>query len=262
MAGVFQELLASGRVVRVFSVSRIVHPVVFDVFGMAGGFDGLWLDQEHGGMSVEQVQAASAFARANGLGLFVRMAPTGYWQSTQNLEAGADGLMAARIESAAGAEEFLRWSKFAPRGDRGMNSSGFDARYTHKPLAELVVDANREGFVAIQIETLGALDDIDGIAALDGVDLLFIGPADMSQALGCTGQVNHPEVWEAIDRVAAACRRHSKPWGTVPAGPDYAARCVEKGCRMLTLANETLALRHGVDALTDSYAAFFQPQER
>ena len=65
------------------------------------------------------------------------------------------------------------------------------------------------------------------------------------------------KVWEAVDAIATACRRHGKPWGTVPAGAEYAARCVEKGCRMLTLANETLALRRGVEALKQSYAAFF-----
>lgn len=257
MARIFQQLLASGRVVRVFSLSRIVHPVMFDLFGMAGGFDGLWLDREHGGMTAEQVQVASACARANRLGLFVRMAPTGYSEVTQYLEAGADGVMAARLTSAAGADEFVRWCKFAPRGNRGVNSSGFDARYTYKPLAELVTDANRDGFVAIQIETLGALHEVDQIASIDGVDLLFVGPADMSQALGCVGQVNHEKVWEAIDRVAAACRNHGKCWGIVPAGPEYAQRCVEKGCRMLTLANETLAVRRGVDALKQWYGTFF-----
>ncbi|MHC4398633.1 MAG: HpcH/HpaI aldolase family protein [Planctomycetota bacterium] len=257
MAHVFHDLLASGQTVRVFSLSRIVHPVIFDVFGFSRGFHGLWLDQEHGGMTAEQIQLASACARANGLGLFVRMAPAGYALVTQNLEAGAHGVMAARLESADGAEGFVRWCKFAPRGDRGVNSSGFDARYTYKPLLELVVDANRDHFVAIQIETLGALDQVDRIAAIDGVDLLFVGPADMSQALGCVGQVNHQKVWDAIDKVAAACREHGKPWGTVPAGPDYAARCLEKGCRMLTLANETLAVRRGVDALKEWYSAYF-----
>jgi 4-hydroxy-2-oxoheptanedioate aldolase len=257
MGHVFEQLFASGQVVRVFSVSRIVHPVVFDVFGMAGGFHGLWLDQEHGGFTAPQIQVASACARANRLGLFVRMAPTDYARVTQNLEAGADGVMAARLPSAGAAEEFVRWCKFAPRGDRGVNSSGYDARYTYKPLAELVADANRDNFVAIQIETLGALDEVDQIAAIDGVDLLFVGPADLSQALGCVGQVSHEKVWEAIDRVAAASARHGKPWGTVPAGPDYAARCLQKGCRMLTLANETLALRRGVDALEDGYSALF-----
>ncbi|HUT12605.1 MAG TPA: aldolase/citrate lyase family protein [Thermoguttaceae bacterium] len=257
MSRIFHELLATDRVLRVFSVSRIVHPVVFDVFGMAGGFDGLWIDQEHGGMTVPQIRDAAAFARANGLGTIVRMAPTGYSQVTQNLEAGADGVMAARLNSAAEAEEFVAWCKFAPRGDRGLNSSGFDARYTFDPLGEFTQNANRENFVAIQIETLGALAEVDGIAAIDGVDMLFLGPADMSQALGIIGQVDHEKVWEAIDRISAACTKYGKTWGTVPAGPDYAQRCVIKGCRMLTLANETLALRQGVEALKRGYAAFF-----
>jgi hypothetical protein len=102
-----------------------------------------------------------------------------------------------------------------------------------------------------------ALEEVDRIAAIDGVDMLFLGPADMSQALGCIGQVGHEKVWEAVASISAACRRHGKPWGTVPAGPDYAARCVELGCRMLTLANETLALRRGVEVLKECYAEFF-----
>jgi 2-dehydro-3-deoxyglucarate aldolase/4-hydroxy-2-oxoheptanedioate aldolase len=257
MSRIFHELLATDRVLRVFSVSRIVHPVVFDVFGMAGGFDGLWLDQEHGGMTASQVQSASAFARAAGLGMFVRMATTGYSQVTQNLESGADGVMAARVNSAAEAEEFITWCKFAPRGDRGLNSSGFDARYTFRPLGEFVSEVNDENFVAVQIETLGALDEVDRIAAIDGVDMLFVGPADMSQALGYVGQMDHAKVWEAIDAVSQACRKHGKTWGTVPGDPDYARRCVDKGCRMLTLANETQTLRRGVAAVRQLYGELF-----
>lgn len=257
MSRVFQDLLDADRVLRVFSLSRIVHPVVFDLFGMAGQFDGLWLDQEHGGMTTSEVRVASVGARAAGLGLFVRMAPVSYSMVTQNLEAGADGVMAARIESAEEAEQFVRWCMFAPRGDRGLNSSGFDADYTLKPLPQYVVDANRDTFVVVQIETLGALDQVDAIAAIDSIDMLFLGPADMSQALGHIGQPNHPSVWEAIERIEAACRNHGKHWGTVPAGPEYASRCVDHGCRMLTMANETLALRRGIETLKDTYAMFF-----
>ncbi len=257
MSRIFQELLATDRVLRVFSLSRIVHPVVFDMFGMAEGYDGLWLDQEHGGMTAAQIQVASAFARANGLGMFVRMAPIGYQQVTQNLEAGADGVMAARINSAAEAEEFVRWCKFAPRGDRGLNSGGFDARYTYKPLAKFVKDANEENFVVIQIETLGALKEVDQIAAVDGVDMVFLGPADMSQALGHTGEVNHEKVWEAIDAISAACENHGIGWGTVPAGLDYAKRCIDKGCRLLTMGSDVLAVRRGIDVVKESYGELF-----
>ena len=103
--------------------------------------------------------------------------------------------MGAQIQSAEHAEEFVRWCKFAPRGVRGFNTSGRDALYTHKPPAQFAEDSNRDSFVAIQIETLGALNDADAIAAIDGVDMLFVGPADMSQSLGVVGQYEHEKVW-------------------------------------------------------------------
>ena len=104
------------------------------------------------------------------------------------------------------------WAKFAPRGGRGLNLGGRDADYTHKPAARFVESANRDQFVAIQIETAGAIDQADEIAALDGVDLLFIGPADLSLALGVVGQYQHPRLWEAIDHVAACARNRGKAW--------------------------------------------------
>ena len=79
--------------------------------------------------------------------------------------------MAARIESAEHAEEFMQWVKFAPRGNRGMNGSGYDCLYGGKPLPQFVTDANRDNFAAIQIESLRARDECEKIAAMDGVDL-------------------------------------------------------------------------------------------
>jgi 2-dehydro-3-deoxyglucarate aldolase/4-hydroxy-2-oxoheptanedioate aldolase len=125
----FKELLKGGQLCRVFTVGRIIHPVVFDVHGMVGGFHGFWIDQEHAGVTYEQIALASSCGRAQGLDNFVRMAMEGYARATANLEAGAGGLMAARIESVEHAEEFMQWVKFAPRGNRGLNSSGYDAQY-------------------------------------------------------------------------------------------------------------------------------------
>jgi 2-dehydro-3-deoxyglucarate aldolase/4-hydroxy-2-oxoheptanedioate aldolase len=141
---------------------------------------------------------------------------------------------------------------------RGVNTQGADANFTHKTPLELARDANRDHFVAIQIETLGALEQADEIAAIDGVDLLFVGPSDLSQALGVLGQPDHETVWVAIDRVAAACKRHGKAWGIVPAGAAYADRCAEKGCRMITFGSDVAAMRLGVEALKTMYATQFK----
>ncbi len=258
MAAYFKDLLDCGKLIRVFCAGRMLHPVSIQLFDLAGGYDGFWLDAEHAGLSNEQIALAALAGRACGFGCFVRMPMTHYAAVTQAFESGADGVMAAQIGSAAEAEKFLSWAKFAPRGVRGLNTQGHDANFTHKSQVDLARDANRDHFVAIQIETLGALEEADAIAAIDGVDLLFIGPADLSQSLGVLGQPDHERVWTAIDRVAQACARHGKGWGIVPASPAFAKRCVEKGCRMLTFGSDVMAMRLGVQAVKDMYAAQFE----
>jgi 2-dehydro-3-deoxyglucarate aldolase/4-hydroxy-2-oxoheptanedioate aldolase len=257
MPGFFKNLLATDKLIRVFCAGRLVHPVSLQVFGLAGGYDGFWLDAEHAGVSTEQITIAALVGRACGLGCFLRMPVTNYAAVTQAFESGVDGVMAAQVGSAAEAEQFVRWAKFAPRGVRGVNVQGFDADFTRKSAVELARDANRDHFIAIQIETAGALEEVEAIAAIDGVDLLFVGPADLSQSLGVLGQFDDPKMWAAIDRLAAACRTHGKSWGIVPAGPAYADRCAEKGCRMLTFGSDVLAMRLGVQALKTMYAAHF-----
>jgi 4-hydroxy-2-oxoheptanedioate aldolase len=257
MAGFFKSLLATDKLIRVFCSGRLVHPISIQMFGLAGGYDGFWLDAEHAGISTEQITMAALVGRACGLGSFLRLAPSGYATVTQALESGVDGVMAAQIGSAAEAEKFVTWAKYAPRGVRGLNTQGADANFTHKSQLELARDANRDHFVAIQIETLGALEEVEAIAAIDDVDLLFVGPADLSQALGVLGQPEHETMWKAIDRVAAACRQHGKGWGIVPASPSYADRCVEKGCRMITFGSDVMAMRLGVQSLKTMFASQF-----
>ena len=136
MAGFFKSLLATDRVIRVFCTGRLVHPVCIQLFGLAGGYDGFWLDAEHAGISTEQITMAALVGRACGLGSFVRMPVTNYATVTQALESGVDGVMAAQVGSAAEAEKFVTWAKFAPRGVRGVNTQGADADFTHKSPAE------------------------------------------------------------------------------------------------------------------------------
>lgn len=257
MAGFFKTLIAKDQLIRVFCTGRLVHPVSIQLFGLAGGYDGFWLDAEHAGISTEQITMGALVGKACGLGSFLRLPVTNYAAVTQALESGVDGVMAAQVTSAAEAEKFVSWAKFAPRGLRGLNTQGADAHFTHKSQAELARDANRDNFVAIQIETLTALDEVDQIAAIADVDLLFVGPADLSQALGVLGQPDHEKVWNAIERVAAACRKHGKAWGIVPAGPKHADRCVELGCRMLTFGSDVMALRLGVQAVKTLFSSQF-----
>lgn len=253
-----KQRLANKELVPTFALARVMHPVVVELCALAGCYRGFWIDQEHASHSTEQLTVVALAGRANGLDCFVRVPPTGYWQVTQCLEAGAGGVMAAQIHSVDQAAQFVAWSRFPPQGCRGINNGGRDANYTHKPLAQFAEDANRDVLAAIQIETLGSLKDVDQIAALPGVDMLFIGPADLSLCLGVVGQFHHPTLWDAILKVAAAAKKHGKAWGAVTPDPQFADRAVEAGCQLPTMGNDVLILRRGVDAFKTAFATQFR----
>lgn len=257
MSESLKQKLQRGQRVQVFAVGRLFHHNLIQILGLHGGFDGFWIDQEHAGLSIRDVEIAAIAGRSVGLDSFVRIAPTDYSAVTRCFESGAGGVMAAQIHSAEQAEEFVRWSKFAPRGCRGLNVGGSDGHFALRRAAEFVESSNNETFVAIQVETLGALDACDAIAEIDGVDLLFIGPSDLSQALGVTGQFLHARCIEAIDRVADACRAHGKTWGAVTPSAEHASRLLEKGCSMFSAVNDVRLANAGITALKAEYAALF-----
>src|SRR5262245_52074280 len=124
-----KELLAQGKLIRVFALGQLCHPKMVEMVGFFGSFDAVWLDQEHGGLTMEQVENCARAARATGLDSFVRLAATDYATVMRPLEAGAGGVMAAQVRNAKQTEDVVRWSKFHPRGLRGVNSTGVDGRY-------------------------------------------------------------------------------------------------------------------------------------
>jgi 4-hydroxy-2-oxoheptanedioate aldolase len=252
-----KQRLAEGETVNVFAVSRVFHPNMIEMFAIHGGFHGFWIDDEHAGFSTHQVETAAAFGRANGLDCFVRIPPTDYALVTRCLESGAGGVMAAQINSAEQAEEFVQWTKFHPRGRRGLNAGGFDGRFGNLPPAEFCRKANEESFLAIQIETQQAVEECDEIAAIDGVDLLFVGPSDLSQAFGVTGDFLHESCLDAIDKVAAACNKHGKSFGAVTTTPEHAQMLVEKGCRMLSPTNDVRTFNAGIKSVKQTFANLF-----
>ena len=248
-----KERITRGDRLNVFAVGRMFHPNVVHYLGSSGEFDGMWIDVEHAGFTVAQIESAVTAGRVYGLESFVRVPPTDYATVTRCFESGASGVMAAQIGSAAHAEEFVTWAKFHPRGKRGLNPLGHDGGFGSHPLAEFTERANRENFVAVQIETAGAVEEVDGIAAIEDVDLLFIGPSDLSQALGVTGDFTHERCIEAIDGVAEACRRHGKHWGAVTPNPDYAKLLLDKGCTLVSAVNDVKLISAGLASMRERF---------
>jgi 4-hydroxy-2-oxoheptanedioate aldolase len=248
-----KQALAQGRLVTVFGLGQLCHPKIVEIVGLKGGFDAVWFDQEHGGLTIGQLEEAGRAARATGLDSFARLAATDYATVMRPLEAGVGGVMAAQVRSAAEAAQVVRWAKFHPLGERGVNGTGVDGRYGALPLPDYLRQANDETFIAIQIEHADAVEQVEQIAALPGVDVLFIGPADLSQSLGIPAQWDHPRLARAIERVARAAKAADIHWAILPFNPTHARHCVELGCRMLSIGMDVWAMQRGLRAWLAEY---------
>ena len=252
-----KQILARDGIVHVFGMGQLLSPKLVEIVALAGGYDAIWLDQEHSGLTVRDIELATLACRAYGLDSFVRLAPTDYAVVMRPMEAGAGGVMAAQVRTAAETEQFVRWAKFWPRGLRGLTGAGIDGKFTLTPQDEYTAVANRDTFIAIQIETLEAVENVAAIAAVKDVDLLFVGPSDLAQALGLTGQFDHPRCYETIEHIAAACRAAGQPWGIIARNSDYASRWVERGCRFLVFGADVTLAQRGIAAIKQSFAKFF-----
>ena len=249
-----KRLLVEKPLVRVFSTGQLMGPKLVEMVALKGGFDAFWLDHEHSGITLQAVEQTARAIRAAGLGSFVRMAATDYASVMRFLEVGAGGIMAAHVRSAEEAERVVGFVKFPPRGRRGLNGSNRDGDNGTLPYAEYVAKCNRETFVAIQIENTDGLADIEAIARVPDVDLLFIGPADLSSSLGLVGRYDHPEFRAAIDRIIGVADAAGIPWGTVPIGRDYTRELLNRGCRLLEVGSDIGTIRLGLEAASVNLA--------
>src|SRR3954468_1055737 len=145
MGAHLKSLLADkSRRITVFALGQLCSPKLVEMVAWSGGFDAVWLDQEHVGLTVPQIEDAARAARGAGIDSFVRLTATDYATVMRALEAGAGGVMAAMVRSAREAEQLLTWAKFHPRGLRGVNGSGVDGRYGTLPAREYFERANRD----------------------------------------------------------------------------------------------------------------------
>ena len=258
MGAHLKALLADkSKLIKVFALGQFCSPKFVEMAAWSGGFDAVWLDQEHCGLTIPQLEEAARAARGAGIDSFVRLTATDYATVMRPLEAGAGGVMAAMVRSTREAEQLLNWAKFHPRGQRGVNGTGVDGRYGTYPGVEYFRKANAESVVAVQIEHKDAVAVVEEIAALPDLDFLFIGPADLSQSMGLLGQWEHPEMWKAVERVAKAAASRKVAWAILPPNAAHARRCVDLGCRILSLGIDAWFVSKGIKAFKADYAEFF-----
>ncbi|MFO0910839.1 MAG: aldolase/citrate lyase family protein [Isosphaeraceae bacterium] len=232
----------------------LLDPSLFELTSLMG-FDAIWLDMEHHPHSMETAATLMRAARVGTSDLMVRPAKGEFMRLGRMLEAGAQGIMYPRCDDAAEARELVKWSKFHPLGKRGIDTGNADAPYCSMPVDRYVEEANEETFLVVQIEDPAALEHVDEIAAVPGVDILFLGPGDFSVLSGVPGQTTHPRVIEAIERIAAAARKAGKAWGMPCSSPDHAAQLMDRGARFLTHGADILMVKSGLESIRRSFGS-------
>nr|WP_246329521.1 aldolase/citrate lyase family protein [Chthonobacter rhizosphaerae] len=213
------------------------------------GFDALVVDLQHG-----QVDVASAGRIISGIryagGRAILRIPVGdYATASRLLDAGADAVIAPMIETVADAETFASFMKYPPLGSRSWGPTRAVQLSGGTPEAYRT-SANGSTLAIAMIETLTALDNLDGILALPGIDGVFVGPSDLSLAIsnGANLDVNAPEAVEAFKRIADAAAKAGKIAGIYAVDPEHARRCFAMGFRFATLMSDLGYITSGAKA--------------
>jgi 4-hydroxy-2-oxoheptanedioate aldolase len=232
---------------------ELIDPVVFELTSLMG-FDGIWIDMEHHGCSLETAQNLMRAARVGGADILVRPAKGEFMRMGRMLESGAQGIMYPRCDDADEAAEVVKWAKFAPSGKRGFDGGGADAPYGAMPMDEYIQAANEETFIVIQVEEQHAVDNADAIASVEGVDIIFLGPGDFTQLSGIPGQFEHPQLLSAFEKLAKAAQSFGKQWGTLAVSVDQAHRLVDMGARFICYGEDLLIIKDGLEKIQRQFA--------
>ncbi|MGO2860353.1 MAG: HpcH/HpaI aldolase family protein [Brevibacterium sp.] len=206
----------------------------------AAGLDWILVDLEHGGGDEASIGDAAAAAGGYGAATLVRVETPDRIRIGRALDAGAAGVMLPRVSSAAEVAEIIPHLHYPPLGDRGVATYNRSLRWGMDKSA--LGTSSEEVLTIVQIETTGALAEVDDIAALDAVDVLFVGPLDLSYALGVPLDFEAPAFREALDTVIAAARRHGKSAGILSANSAVAKTRAEQGFTFLPVGSDSTLL--------------------
>jgi 4-hydroxy-2-oxoheptanedioate aldolase len=206
----------------------------------AAGVDWLVLDLEHGSGGEEQVRDVVPAAGAYGVPTVVRVESAARIRIGRVLDLGAAGVMLPRMDTAAEVAEAVRHLRYPPAGDRGVATYNRACRFALDPGA--LARAAGEVLGVVQIESASAVDQVDQIVAIDGVDVLFVGPQDLSHNLGVPFELDSPAYVAALQRVRAAAERHGKTCGLLVGDGAAAAARHAEGWRFVAIGSDATLL--------------------
>lgn len=236
------KVLAKLRAGKVASCTKVnlLDARVVEIAAMAG-FDCIWTDMEHIPNDWSAIEKQVLAAKAYNTDLLVRISRGGYSDYIRPFEMDATGIMVPHIMSLKDAKEVVRMTRFHPIGRRPLDGGNADGAYCMLELDDYLHQANHERFVIVQIEDPEPLDELDEIAALDGIDMLFFGPGDFSQGIGAPGKFDHPLIETTRKRIAEVAIANNKFAGTVGSLANI-DELINMGYRFISVGADVLAL--------------------
>ncbi len=211
---------------------NLPSPHIVEIIGHLG-FDFALIDAEHGPMDLETCEQMIRAADAVNTTPLVRIAMNIQQNILRYLDMGALGVQLPLLNNKADVENVVRSVRYRPEGRRGLAGVRANSWGMWGPLGEYVQEANRQNLVIVQIETMEAVENLKEILTVPGIDVVFIGPNDLSQAMGYPGQTKHPEVQSMIERLVKEIHAAGKAMGTVAYDIETLKKCKEQGFRFI-----------------------------
>lgn len=220
------------------SLLSLPSPEVADVMSRIG-FDWLFFDLEHSVIDYSQAQRMLQ-AVGDRCPVLIRVSELSEASIKKALDIGSAGVIIPKVNSAQETKNTVRYAKYRPLGDRGVGAArahGYGIDFQ-----EYIQNANDETLVVVQIEHIEGVNNIEEIVKVEGVDVIFIGPYDLSASLGFPGQVDHPDVLKAISRVEEVTRKSGLALGYFGMTPESVKTAVENGYQLITCGTDTGAI--------------------
>ncbi len=241
-----------GTMVFEFNTSGIARIIA------AAGAEFVIFDLEHTGWGIETARTLLATARAAEVVPLVRVPATQYHFLARPLDVGAMGLMVPMVETEEQARLIVQSSKYPPAGRRGAAFGVAHDDYLGNDILETMRSANDEILLIAQIETVQGVENVERIAAVEGIDVLWIGHFDLTNSMGIPGQFTHPDYRRALDRVVDVCNRSGKAAGFMVSGVEDGRNMLAQGFRALAYWGDLWiyqrALRDGITGIREAVA--------
>jgi 2-dehydro-3-deoxyglucarate aldolase/4-hydroxy-2-oxoheptanedioate aldolase len=205
----------------------------------AACFDWAFLDAEHGCFGQETLQDLCRAASMAGLTPFVRVADLEYALVARALDNGAQGIIFPRVESPEMLARAVSWTKFPPMGVRGFGLAAVQTDYEKVTIPQMLEHMNEQIMAILQIETKLMIERRDELLSVPGVDVVMVGPVDLSISLGVPGDFHHPKMIEAMDQIRDSCVKHGVVPGTQTRTLALAKLWKERGMPFIGCGSET-----------------------